>query len=145
MAEEKSEKEHLIGGGGGTSVQLNGTVSRSPNRARSLQQTLRDIATGPERLWVVMVFSLVAVLGSALMGLALGYSSPSIVNFDQLVNKDDPPQLQYKLGTGLAQQGLFGVRVLKQAQFVGSYAIVYSTTSTSALYYGNVLPQTMRA
>ena len=106
MSAEKSEKEVLLNG----SVQRTGTPT-SPSRGyRSLQQTLRDIATGPERLWVVMVFSLVAVLGSASMGLALGYSSPSIVNFDSLHFGQPYSSLGYSLKEGLAQQGLFGVR-----------------------------------
>lgn len=110
MSAEKSEKEHLLIRDNKTSVQLNGSPP-SPRRAWSLQQTLRDIATGPERLWVVMVFSLVVVLGSALMGLALGYSSASIVNFEKLHISWGTSLLGYELKPGLTQQGLFGVRM----------------------------------
>ena len=75
----------------------------------SLQQTLRDIASAPERLWVVLLFVLVAVIGSALMGLALGYSSPTILNFRTLYVGNES-ELAFTLNDGIAQQGLFGVR-----------------------------------
>ena len=124
MSAEKSEKDPLIGVDG-TSVQGNGRAL-SPKGVRSLQQTLRDIATGPERLWVVTVFSLVVVLGSASMGLALGYSSASIVDFDKLHVGSNPSSLGYTLKEGVAQQGLFGVRVYaaKLNQAVQVYYLV---------------------
>ena len=83
-------------------------------RETSLRQTWRDIASGSERLWTVFLFSLVAVIGSVLMGLALGYSSPSLVNFQSLLKQGRLDYEEFKdpkYGGDKNVQGMFGVSV----------------------------------
>lgn len=103
--ESDSDEKTRLRSGDGTSYSVN--YEKAAKRARSLQQTLRDITSGPERLWVVFLFSLIAVIGSSLMGLALGYSSASILDFTEL--KLNASELQYDLAKGIGQQGIFGV------------------------------------
>lgn len=107
MEVDNDEKKRLTeNADNGVSYGLN--YERRELRGSSLRQTLRDCTSGPERLWSVLLYSLVAVIGSVLNGLALGYSSATLLNFQQLKEQHqfDQPQLT---GNNSEIQGLFGV------------------------------------
>ena len=56
----------------------NGSTSkkrrRSPNNVFS---AMKELIRGPQRLWTVLLFSIIATIGSGLTGITLGYSSPA--------------------------------------------------------------------
>ena len=52
------------------------TRTRRRNR-KSVFSAMKELIRGPQRLWSVLLFSVIATLGSVVTGITLGYSSPA--------------------------------------------------------------------
>ena len=55
----------------------------SDQKAKNVFAAAKELIRGPQRLWSVLLLSLIAAIGSSVTGMSLGYSSPAIFSINK--------------------------------------------------------------
>ena len=80
-----------------------------------------------ERVWTVAVFSLIACLGSVVIGMMLGYSTNTLSELSTLYQNGDE---EYGIKNGTWTASLFGVSILCNRNNTIVFVIITSGTLT---------------
>ena len=88
----------------------NGDYPEPITRVGARKSVLESFRLGPERVWSVAVFSLIACMASFLVGMMLGYSSLTLLELNYIYNHSGCLNgTSYGIQKGSIQESLFGV------------------------------------